>query len=156
MKKVTLINIISSILLQIFTIIYGFIIPKIIIDYFGSEVNGLVSSITQFLSYISLLEGGVTAVIIAKLYKPLVENDNKKISSIIVTANKFYKKIGICFIVYSIILAFLYPIVFNKFNFDYIYVFSLTLILSISLVIQYMLSLGIKCLLSADKKIYIF
>ena len=94
MKKVTLINIISSILLQIFTIIYGFIIPKIIIDYFGSEVNGLVSSITQFLSYISLLEGGVTAVIIAKLYKPLVENDNKKISSIIVTANKFYKKIA--------------------------------------------------------------
>lgn len=155
MKKVTLINIISSVLLQIFTIIYGFIIPKIIIDYFGSEVNGLVSSITQFLSYISLLEGGVTAVIIAKLYKPLVENDNKKISSIIVTANKFYKKIGICFIFYSIILAFLYPIVFNKFNFDYIYVFSLTLILSISLVIQYMLSLGIKCLLSADKKIYI-
>ena len=154
-KNVTIINIISSIILQFFTIIYGFIIPKIIIVYFGSEVNGLVSSITQFLSYISLLEGGVTAVIIAKLYKPLVDHDDKKISSIIVTANSFYKKIGMCFIVYSCLLAIFYPIIFNKFDFNYIYIFVLTLILSISLIIQYMLSLGVKCLLSADKKIYI-
>lgn len=154
-KNVTLINIISSIVLQIFTIIYGFIIPKIIIDYFGSEVNGLVSSITQFLSYISLLEGGVTAVIIAKLYKPLVDDDSEKISSILLTANRFYKKIGFFFIFYSVFLAFFYPIVFNKFDFSYTYVFVLTLILSISLIIQYMLSLGAKCLLSADKKIYV-
>ena len=38
---------------------------------FGSEINGLVSSITQFLSFISLLEGGLGAVVLAELYLPI-------------------------------------------------------------------------------------
>ena len=85
-KKITLINIISNIILQIANIFSWFIIPKIILTYFGSDVNGLVSSITQFLSYITLIEGGVTGVVMASLYKPLVNNDNKKISAIIKTS----------------------------------------------------------------------
>ena len=131
-NKETLLNMLSGLVLQIFTIISGFILPKIVLSFFGSEVNGLVSSLNQFLSYIALVEGGVTSVIIANLYKPLVEKDRKKLSSIMVTANKFYRKIGFIFIVYTLILASLYPIFFNI-NFGYLYVFSLTLILSVKL-----------------------
>ena len=112
-NKETLLNMLSGLVLQIFTIISGFILPKIVLSFFGSEVNGLVSSLNQFLSYIALVEGGVTSVIIANLYKPLVEKDRKKLSSIMVTANKFYRKIGFIFIVYTLILASLYPIFFN-------------------------------------------
>ena len=72
-NKVTLVNMISSLALQVCTIISGFIIPKIILSYFGSDVNGLISSLNQFLSYISLLEGGVTGVVAANLYKPKSE-----------------------------------------------------------------------------------
>ena len=79
-KKITLLSVISSIILQISSIISGFIIPRIIISYFGSETNGLISSINQFLSYISLIEGGVTSVITASLYKPLVKKDEKKLA----------------------------------------------------------------------------
>jgi K+-sensing histidine kinase KdpD len=50
-NRVTLLNIVSNIVLQITNIITWFIIPKIILSYFGSDVNGLVSSITQFLLY---------------------------------------------------------------------------------------------------------
>ena len=134
-NKETLLNMLSGLVLQIFTIISGFILPKIVLSFFGSEVNGLVSSLNQFLSYIALVEGGVTSVIIANLYKPLVEKDRKKLSSIMVTANKFYRKIGFIFIVYTLILASLYPIFFNI-NFGYLYVFSLTLILSVNLLIK--------------------
>ena len=56
-NKITLLNIFSNIILQITNIITWFVIPKIILNYFGSNVNGLVSSITQFLGYISLVEG---------------------------------------------------------------------------------------------------
>lgn len=158
MKKfkinITLINTISNILLQMVTLISGFIIPKIILKYFGSEVNGLVSSITQFLNYISILEGGITGVVMANLYKPLTEKNQKKISSIINASNKFYKKISLIFILYSLLLAIAYPILFSS-NFSYIYVFSLTIILSISSFIQYCFSLTLKTLLNADKKIYI-
>lgn len=94
-NKETLLNMLSGLVLQIFTIISGFILPKIVLSFFGSEVNGLVSSLNQFLSYIALVEGGVTSVIIANLYKPLVEKDRKKLSSIMVTANKFYRKLDL-------------------------------------------------------------
>ena len=153
-NNITLLNAISNLLLQLLTIISGFIIPKLTLDYFGSEVNGLVSSLTQFLSYINLLEGGVTGVITASLFKPLVNNDNEKISSIIKTSNVFYRKISLIFIIYSIFLAIIYPIVFQN-NFSFLYVSILTLILSITLFIQFMFSLTYRSLLTADKKLYI-
>ena len=153
-KKVTLLNIITSIILQTVLIINGFVIPRIILSYFGSDVNGLVSSITQFLNYITLLEGGVTGVISASLYKPLINNDQEKISSIVNTSNSFFKKIGLIYIIYSIILAIIYPIFINN-EYSFNYIFSLTLILSISLLIQYIFSLTYRTLLNADKKVYI-
>ena len=93
-NKATLLNMISGLILQLFTLVSGFILPKIILIYFGSEVNGLVSSLNQFLSYITLVEGGITGVIVANLYKPIVDQDNQKISSVLITADRFYKRIG--------------------------------------------------------------
>lgn len=153
-NKATLLNMVSGLLLQLCTSISGFIIPKIILSYFGSEVNGLVSSLNQFLSYITLVEGGISGVIVANLYKPLVERDNDKLSSILVTADKFYKKIAYLFIGYSLILAVLYPVIF-KTEFGFGYIALLTLILSLNLLIQYMFSLTLKSVLTADKKSYI-
>ena len=60
-------NTISSLIFQLTTIICGFILPRLILTAFGSEVNGLVSSLNQFLSYITLVEGGITGVIVAGL-----------------------------------------------------------------------------------------
>ena len=93
LKNITFINSISSLLLQIVTIISGFIIPRLVLSTFGSEVNGLVSSLNQFLGYITILEGGVSSVILANLYKPLNEKNEKKISSIVKTTQSFFKKL---------------------------------------------------------------
>lgn len=149
-----MLNMLSGLLLQFFTLISGFILPKIVLAYFGSEVNGLVSSLNQFLSYITLVEGGITGVIVANLYKPIVEHDDKKISSVLVTADRFFKKIGLLFIGYSVALSVAYPLVFQT-GFGFGYVCLLTLILSLNLLIQYMFSLTLKTLLNADKKGYI-
>lgn len=151
-NKVTLVNMISSLALQICTIISGFIIPKIILSYFGSDTNGLISSLNQFLSYISLLEGGVTGVVAANLYKPLVNGDNQKLSAVVVTSKKFFNKVGAIFVAYTFCLAIVYPLVFEM---DFWYVFFLTVILSMNLLVQYMFSITLRTLLNADKKLYI-
>ena len=151
-NKVTLVNMISSLALQICTIISGFIIPKIILSYFGSDTNGLISSLNQFLSYISLLVGGVTGVVAANLYKPLVNGDNQKLSAVVVTSKKFFNKVGAIFIAYTFCLAIVYPLVFKM---DFWYVFFLTVILSMNLLVQYMFSITLRTLLNADKKLYI-
>lgn len=68
-------NIIFSLTLQIITIICGFIVPKLIISSYGSDVNGLITSISQFLAYITLLEAGFGPVIRSTLYKPIANNN---------------------------------------------------------------------------------
>lgn len=153
-NKVTLLNMLSGLFLQIAIVVSGFIVPKIILTYFGSSVNGLVSSINQFLNYIALLEGGVTGVIYANLYKAITSGDTGKISSILMTSKKFFRKIGIIFLLYVLVLAVIYPILFAK-DYDYFYVLLLIIVLSINLSVQYLFSLTWKSLFIADKKGYI-
>ena len=95
-KRITISNTFFSLILQIVTIISGFIIPRLLLKTFGSEVNGLVSSLNQFLNYITLIEGGITAVILANLYKPLAEKNMEKINGIVAVTNQFFKKIADC------------------------------------------------------------
>ena len=96
---------VTSLVMQIVTILSGFIIPRLILGFFGSEVNGLVNSLNQFLNYIAIVEGGMTGVVTASLYKPLVDHNTKKVSAVLKTASAFYKKIGIIFVLYTTVLA---------------------------------------------------
>lgn len=81
-KKLLALNTSTSLFYQVTTIICGFILPRLILQSFGSEVNGLVNSITQFLAIISFLELGVGSVIQSSLYKPLAEKNNDQISKV--------------------------------------------------------------------------
>lgn len=153
-NRITLLNVSTSLLSQLVSIVSALILPRLILSTFGSELNGLTASIGQFLGYITLIEGGVTGVISANLYKPIVEKDNDQLSSILVTAKSFYQKIGFIFVLYTFIIAFIYPFVV-KTNLSYFYVFLLTIVLSISLLMEYMFSITYRTLLNADKKIYV-
>ncbi|SFR86744.1 Membrane protein involved in the export of O-antigen and teichoic acid [[Clostridium] aminophilum] len=151
-SKVTLLNVISGGLLQVCAIISGMIIPRIILEEFGSEVNGLVNSLLQFLTYISLIEGGITGVVSANLYKPIVSGNYQKMSSILVTARRFFVRIGMIYIGYSIVIGIIYPLAMGM---RMGYVFALTLILSLTTLLQYLFSLTYQILLNSDKKGYI-
>ena len=153
-KRIALLNTVSSSLLQVVTIISGFVIPKIILNTFGSETNGLVSSLNQFLNYVAILEGGLNGVIMANLYRPIVRKDTEKISAIINTSKKFFRKIALVLIVYSLIIAFTYPLFTNS-SFSYGFISSLTLILTLKLFTQYCFSFTYKNLLNAGKYGYI-
>lgn len=153
-KERTIKNISFSLLLQIVSIICGFIVPKLIISNYGSEINGLVISITQFLAYISLLESGIGPVIKATLYKPIAKKDNKQIQNILKSSEKFFKKISLIFIGYIIILCFVYPYFVNT-QFDMAFTISLILIISISTFAEYYFGLTYNLFLQANQKTYI-
>lgn len=152
--KKAIYNIISAFMLQIVTVISGFIVPRLIIGAFGSDVNGLTTSITQFLSYITLLEAGVGGVVKAVLYKPLAQNDNIKISKIIKTTEKFFKKIASIFTIYLVVLAIIFPYIINN-EFDFLFTFSLVIIIGISTFVQYYFGISYQILLQADQKQYV-
>ena len=153
-KKLLAKNTVSSLVFQIVTIICGFILPRIILVYYGSKVNGLVNSITQFLSVIAFLELGVGAVVQSSLYKPLAEHDNKKISEIITSANKFFTKIAAILLAYISLLIVVYPRIVNG---DFSRIYSATLIIAIGLssFSQYYFGVVDRLLLTADQRGYI-
>lgn len=152
-KKLAL-NTITSLLLQFTTIVSGFIVPRLILGAFGSDVNGLVNSISQFLGVITLLDLGVGAVVQSSLYKPLAENDKDSISRIYVSASKFFKRLALILLGYVVILLIVYPLVINR---DFDYWFSATLIgaICISSFSQYYFGIVNSLLLNADQKGYI-
>lgn len=147
-------NTIASLVLQICSVLCGFIVPKLILSHYGSDVNGLVNSITQFLSFISLLDLGVGAVIISALYRPLAENDNTRLNQIVTSSDKFFKMIGVALVVYVIALLCIYPF-FVADDFDYIYTIALIGAMSISAFSQYYFGMTDRLLLTADQKGYV-
>mgnify|MGYP003295083392 CR=1 FL=1 len=143
----------SAIVLKVVTFICSFILTRLIIKTYGSDVNGMIGSITQFLGFITLLEGGIGGVARAVLYKPLAEKNNEQICKVITYIERFFRIIALVFIVYAIIVAFIFP-VFAE-GFDFWFSFSLVLILSASSFCEYFFGISYAILINADQKNYV-
>lgn len=154
MKKKLALNTITSVLFQLTTLVCGFILPRLILSTFGSEVNGLVSSINQFLSMISFLELGVGAVIVSSLYKPLAEKDDVQVSKVLKSGDKFFKKIAFILLIYVMILMVVYPFL-AKTSHGWLYTALLIIAMSISSFAQYYIGIIDRLLLTADQRGYI-
>ena len=76
---------------QLLVILSGFILPRCYLHFYGSEINGLINSITQFLAFINICDLGIGAVVSSALYKPLAERDILGVSRIFVFAKKFFR-----------------------------------------------------------------
>lgn len=149
-----LLNAVASVTLQIVTIINGLIVPRLILESFGSELNGIVLSINQFLSYISLAEGGVTGVVSASLYRALRRRDMGSAKSIYDTMTFFCKRIAWLFLGYITILSVVFAVVFRS-EFNSGFVFLLVWVLALVQIVQYGFALAPRTLLNADKKVYV-
>lgn len=153
-KKKLIYNTVSSLIFQVTTIVCGFILPRLILNAFGSNVNGLVNSITQFLGIISFLELGVGAVVQSALYKPLAENRQNDVSKIISSANKFFRRLAQILMVYVIALVVFYPMFAAK-EYGFWYTATLIVAISISSFAQYYFGIVNRLLLTADQRGYV-
>lgn len=153
-SKKILKNIVSNFLLQAVVVIYGFIVPKIIINCFGSDVNGLVVSISQFLSFIALFESGFGTVVKSVLYEPIARNDKKTIMSIVKASENFFKKLALLFIVYIFVLCCIFPF-FVREHFEIIFTISLILAIAVSTFAEYYFGMAYRLLLQAEQKTYV-
>lgn len=154
MHKKLKLNTISSLVFEIVSILSGFILPRLIMGEYGSSVNGLVNSITQFIGIIAFLELGVGKVVQSALYKPLAEKDNDQISRVMVSASKFFKHIAQIMLVYIIGLIAIFPYISGQ-QFGWLYSATLIAAMSISSFAQYYFGIVNRLLLTADQKGYI-
>ena len=154
MKKKLILNTIMSLLLQITAVICGFIVPRLMLQYYGSKINGLVQSIAQFLQIISFLELGVGQVIQSSLYKPLSVGSTEGISQVLKSGTTYFRKIAYAILVYICLLTMIFPYMVNG-EYGWNYTVSLIFSMGIGLFAQYYFGLIDKILLNADQKMYI-
>lgn len=152
-KKAAL-NMMGAIIDLIVATVVSFIVPHYLIHAYGSSVNGLLSSIRQFLHYIALVESGIGAIGRASLYRPLAHHDDEVLSGNFNAIDRFYKKVAYIFLGYVAILAVLFPILVNQ-DFSWTYTAALIVIIAFSSFVQYYFGITNQTLLQADQKKYI-
>lgn len=148
-------NIAVSLLGQLVSLACGLVLPGLLINAFGSEAYGATASITQFLAYITLLEGGIGGVARAALYKPLAEGDMHKVSAVLQELRRFFRIVAYVFVGYMLVLACGFRRISGTESLDWMTSFLLVIVISISTFAQYFIGITNAVLLQASHKTYI-
>ena len=139
---------------QFITIFLGFFIPRLIMVNYGSEANGLIASIVQIISYLALLEAGVGAASLQALYKPVAQNDQNQINSILAATSSYYKKTGIYYFFAVLLIAIVYPLVIHS-EMNTLSIVFIILLTGLGGAINYYFQGKFRILLIAEGKSYI-
>ncbi|MFR1103964.1 MAG: lipopolysaccharide biosynthesis protein [Acutalibacteraceae bacterium] len=148
-------NALMSLLLQLVLALSGFIIPRFFITLYGSPVNGLVSSISQFISYMGLVEAGIGAAGTVALYRPIADHNIKEINGIISAARNFYMRSGSIFALLVAGLTFFYPFVVKNEIQDTSFIRIMVLVLSVNGLVDYFYLGKYRVLLMAHQRGYV-
>ena len=104
-------NLIWGIASELLTIILGILVPRLVLTNYGSEVNGLLGSVTQVYSYVALLEAGVGVVTVQALYKAFATNEKEKVNAVLSATNKYYHRTGVLYLAAIVVFSIVYPLV---------------------------------------------
>ena len=101
-------NLISSLVYQVVLISLSFILPRLYLENFGSEVNGVLSTIKQIFVYMFLLEAGVGLATTQALYKRIGEKNYESASAVLSATHAYYIKTGIVYLAIVLVIAVIY------------------------------------------------
>lgn len=148
-------NMAASVVLQAVNMLSGIIVPRIMLIYYGSEINGLVSSIVQFISYFNIVEAGLGGAVIFSLYKPLADRNVSAISNIVTAAKGLYCKTGMFFSALVLMLAAIYPFMVTVTDKSPWQVALLVIILGGNGVLDFFVMAKYTTLFTADQRLYV-
>lgn len=109
-KKI--VNPIIGFISQVIIIVMGFLVPRIILTHYGSDTNGLTNTITQVFAYVSLLESGIGQATQNELYKYVHNNNKEKISEVMSSSRKYYKKVSLLYLLVVVLISIALPFIF--------------------------------------------
>ena len=113
-RKKTWYNIIFGFGSQIIIIALGLVVPRIVLTHYGSDTNGLTSTVTQIFTYMALLEAGIGQAARNALYAPVKANDKNGISYIMSVARRYYRKITVYYGLGVLILSGILPLIIKS------------------------------------------
>ena len=87
------------------------VVPRIMIDNYGSEQNGLVVSISQIVAMFLVVEAGLTNASMVALYKPLAKRDFSVVNGLMQAIERLFRPVALAFGLLVLSLSIIYPIV---------------------------------------------
>lgn len=153
-KKELFLNVSLSIISQTVILLFGFIVPRIMIVSYGSDVNGLTSSTTQIFSYVALLESGIGLAAKNALYKPINDKNEVDINKILCATKRYYRRITYIYVIIVVLISLLAPLVL-KTKIDYMTVFIIILFEGLTSAISFYFVDTYVCYLSVTGENYI-
>lgn len=147
-------NVVSGIVYQVVLIVLSFLIPRLYLENFGSEVNGVLSTIKQIFVYMFLLESGIGLATTQALYKPVAGKNNDKVSSIISATNTYYSKIGIIYSAIVLLIAVVYAYIVPT-GVDSGTIFWIVILTALPAVFSYFVQSKYRILLEVDGRKYV-
>src|SRR5690554_870944 len=152
--KSAIYNNFSAGLLQIVILLFGLITPRLMIQSFGSEINGLISSSKQIVAYLNYLELGITSALIYSLYLPMSKQNFEEINPIVSRTKQEYYKVSILYFIGVILISFLYPLLLNV-SFRYEIVILIVFFIGMYGTLDFFTLAKYRVLLEADQRGYI-
>lgn len=147
-------NMIANLFLQVIVFASGIILPRFFLEAYGSNVNGMITSINQFLAYLGLAEAGVGTASVVALYTPLANNDTKEVNGVLSAARRFYNRSGMLFLGLVGVLTLVYPFMISG-QLDNTLVRSMILVLASSTLVDYFFLGKYRVLLTANQEGYV-
>lgn len=154
-KKTFAKNSITALILEIIVFIFGFFVPKLIIEVYNPEIHGLSANILQVLSIIQLIQAGSIGASIYALYKPIGEKNESEIIKIYNASSRFFNKTSIIYLIISIVVALFSPIFIKVTTITSIEVILSFLVFVVLGFIQFYYISKYDVILSAHQKRYI-
>ena len=147
-------NLISSLVYQVVLISLSFLLPRLYLENFGSEVNGVLSTIKQIFVYLFLLEAGVGLATTQALYKKIGEKDYNSASSVLSATNIYYKRTGVVYLVIVLIIAAVYAYMIPT-SIDSNELFFIILLNAVPALFSYFVQSKYRILMEVDGRKYV-
>lgn len=146
-------NVISAILTHGLLLVASIVTSRTVLVGYGSETNGLLSSVNQIFHYLALLEAGIGTATTQALYAS-VEKDKEQTNHILTASQSYFRSSARLFFVCVIAVSFLWPVMVDS-TISYWSVWGLVFFQGVSSVITFWYSSTITCYLTVIGSNYV-
>ena len=147
-------NLISSLTYQVVLITLSFLLPRLYLKNFGSEVNGVLSTIKQIFTYMCLLEAGVGLATTQALYKRIGEKDLRSANEVLSATNIYYIRTGIIYLGIVLVIAVVYAYIIPT-SIDGNVVFLIIILTALPALFSYFVQAKYRILMEVDGRKYV-
>lgn len=152
-SKASFLNLISALFYQAIASVGSFIIPGMLLSDYGASLHGYISTVNNFMVYVSLATMGLSPAAIQAYYKPLAQKDNMSISCVYNTVAKLYNKAAICYLL-GLSLAMYILIISIHGQIDNKYIVGILLVIGFNGVLECLLYSRCRVFLLANQSLY--